>query len=278
MPLSLGILFSAMTYYFQIRVYSADNNVSILSHPPKHNATMESYIPSLESIGHAFGKIAGKILHMPIVAIVRTLDESIGLPTALSNGRIYIASFFAGVITYILSTPFTKIIEYHRGVWQKREMLTIAQDTFLEEFEMAIERTTIALVKSQLLNVLEMLLVMSSRTSSAEDRVRIAHIISTYSNNYDILYLSILSKIECEIRDMSVAEIIKISHIEQSFLNRMFQLMRDGSEEVSQQMFQFNQSLLNAPIDSRDKIANSAQLLADLTISPVTTIIRHTRR
>lgn len=239
-----------------------------LSYIEKAYITVFSYIPTLNTVstnvGGLFGTLLSEITH--IFDTILVYGTGISVKRMLTVFYNSLVALLFGYVFFRLSIPLTSVFERYRVTNDRRENIHVLEEEFLLEFERMVERSIYNMMQPNIMKSLEQLLYMSSKSSNIESKRQCMHIVYTFHNDYNVLYMTLLTPIEQHIRMMDLGELLHMTQPSAHFTNTLFRLIRESSDELAVQLNILNQSLIEIPNSMRESLVRPMQTSLDILL------------
>jgi hypothetical protein len=225
-------------------------------------------IPSSKPISASAGEYAGTAINwlftIPTIFISSTLKTTVGsdLEDLTNGGKRLIFAVAASTFIYYFLLPFTYSISHLRAYLTRRRNLHILQETFIIEFKEIMERQVLQLALPRFLKIMDRLLISTNSQQIAKTLFQI------YGTDYDILYYSLFTPIETEVRKMLPSEIVRSSQSSSQILRIIMDLIRTSDEDTAKKLIEFSESIMYAPTDMVSRMRKAVGVAISM-IEPV---------
>ena len=231
------IIISAVLAYILYTVQQTPTTIEISQTQPINNMT---YKEILDTTVTSAGTFLGSIVWYTGLLTTTTIDTATGITATIDKTTKGVISLICGFISYIVLEQLTRVWKIKRQSAEKKDSLEIIQTEFIKEYERAIERAMITLVRPPVLKLLE----------------------NNASN-----YHSALNRIDEYVRMMPIPNILHIGQASPYFHQLLFKMIRESGEDTAAHLEQFTKTLMDAPVNMRDAVIAPIQNTVDLTMS-----------
>ena len=226
-------------------IYNTDAELHLRSY--QYIVDTYNILPSLNHITGTVGSLLGAVIGATGVFGMNLVDSATGITYIINKIQSMCIAAVIAYTVFRITHPITYIVAEARKTTDKHEIMLLLQSEFEEEYIKVISQSLYSLFVVNVLDTLEQLLFMSSKSTMNQNQSYIMLLSDTYCDDISLLYYTIMTQHEKTIRIMDPMDVLRVSQPTPQFIALMLRLIRESNEELSYQYMMLNQSMLEAP-------------------------------